>query len=78
MKDVNDQLALWRSVRMPPHWTQRAEAELEAELIEAFQGSALLRVVSLLTVLRERSGGMGACHVLARALAAHADKSREA
>ena len=33
--------------------------------------------MALLTILRERSGAMGASHVLSRALGAYAAKSRE-
>jgi ParB/RepB/Spo0J family partition protein len=77
MKDVNDQLALWRADESRPHWMQRAEAELEAELVTHLERGAVVHTIALLTVLRERSGAMGASHVMARALAAFADKSRE-
>jgi hypothetical protein len=77
MKDVNERLAGWRIHGSKPHWTQRTEAELEAELVEALEVGALLDVLCLLTALRNRPGTNGGCRVLARAVEACADKSRE-
>jgi ParB/RepB/Spo0J family partition protein len=78
MKDVNDRLAGWRIHGSKPHWTQRKEAELEAELLAALEIGALLDVLCLLTVLRNRPGTNGGCRVLARVVEACADKAREA